>query len=150
MTKKKQIAKSETKKAGKPKAAAETTTRKAKNAGEAAVNIAPVIQAEAPAVQAEQVQPVAQPAAAPAKAPRAANPAPAPNAPREVRNGVRRPKPGGKCAAVWTWLDANPTATAKEIREVAPSQGWNLANATIELSQWRKFNGIAKPKPAAK
>lgn len=151
MTKKKQTAKSETKKAGKPKAAAETTTRKAKNAGEAVVNIAPVIRAEAPAVHAEQVQPVAQPAAAPTKAPRAAKPAPAPTAAREERHGVRRPREGGKCWQVWNHLDNHGNMESKDLREVATAKGWNVNNALIELSQWRKFMGVGKPeKPAAK
>ena len=30
---------------------------------------------------------------------------------QEERNGVKRPKAGGACAAVWAWLDANPAAT---------------------------------------
>lgn len=148
MTKKKQTTKSETKKTGTPKTAAQVTTRKAKHADEVLVSADAVAQAEAPAVQAEQEQPAAQQAAAPIKAPRAAKPAPAPKMQREVRNGVKRPKPGGRCDAIWLWLDAHPTATAKEIREAAPSQGWNLNNAMIELSVWRKFNGIAKARPA--
>jgi len=64
--------------------------------------------------------------------------------PREVRNGVKRPGPGGKCAAVWEYLDIYPTATAKEMREMAASAGWNLNNTSIEYYQWRKFHGIAR------
>lgn len=145
MTKKKQTAKSETKKSSKPKTAREVTTRKANNAGEAVVSVTPVTQAEAPAVQPAQEQPAAQQAAAPSKAPRAPKPA---SALREERNGVKRPKPGGKCAAVWDYLDANPTTTAKDLREVATARGWNANNAQIELSVWRRFNGIAKTKIA--
>lgn len=69
-------------------------------------------------------------------------------APRERRNGVNRPKEGGKCAVIWQYLDANPTTTAKEIREVAIAKDWNANNASTELSQWRRFMGIAKPKRA--
>lgn len=62
---------------------------------------------------------------------------------REERNGVKRPAPSGLCAAVWTWLDAHPTATVKELRELAPSKGWNPNNASCEYYGWRKFNGIS-------
>jgi len=64
--------------------------------------------------------------------------------PREERNGVKRPGPGGKCAAVWEYLDIYPTATAKEMREMAASIGWNLNNTSIEYYQWRKFHGIGR------
>lgn len=64
--------------------------------------------------------------------------------PREERNGVKRPGSGGKCAAVWDYLDLYPTATAKEVREIAGSMGWNLNNASIEFYQWRKFHGIGR------
>jgi len=149
MSKKKQSAKSETKKAGKPKAAGEVTARKARNADTlVAATTAP--QVEALAVQPVQKQPAAQPPAAAQKAPKAAKSTPEPKAPREERNGVKRPKDGGKCATVWSYLHANPTTTAKDIREVAAAQGWNSNNAQIELSQWRKFMGLTKPKSAAK
>ena len=46
---------------------------------------------EAPAPKAKQVQRV--------------------RAERIEQNGVKRPAPGGLCAAVWEWLDANPAAT---------------------------------------
>lgn len=62
---------------------------------------------------------------------------------REERNGVKRPGPGGKCSAVWEYLDIYPTATAKEMREVATSVGWNLNNTSIEYYRWRKFHGLA-------
>lgn len=62
---------------------------------------------------------------------------------REERNGVKRPAPGGLCAAVWEYLDAHPKATAKELREVASSKGWNPNNASCEYYGWRKFNGIS-------
>ena len=72
------------------------------------------------------------PASAPAKHPRAA---------RAERNGVARPHPGGKCAAVWEYLDAHPMTTASEMCEAAAANGWNPNNATCELYAWRKFNG---------
>jgi len=148
MIKKKQTAKLETK-ASKPRAADVVTTRKAKNAG-TMVTATSSPQTEALAVQPAREQLVAQLPATAQKAPKAAKSAPAPKAPREERNGVKRPKDGGKCAAVWSYLDANPTTTAKDIRDVAAAQGWNRNNAQIELSQWRKFMGLTKPKSAAK
>ena len=63
---------------------------------------------------------------------------------QEERNGVKRPKAGGVCAAVWAWLDANPAATLKEAKAVAPAHGWNENNVSCEFYSWRKFNGISK------
>jgi hypothetical protein len=130
-------------KAKQAKAARETTTRKAKNAAEVVVSADAATQAEAPAVQAEQAQPAAQQAAAPSTAPKAA---PAPKAPREERNGVKRPRENGKCWQVWNHLDQHGNMEAKDLREVAVAKGWNVNNCLIELSQWRKFSGVGKPK----
>lgn len=60
-------------------------------------------------------------------------------APLEVRNGVRRPAFGGVCRAVWDWLDANPTVSAKDARAAAADHGWNKNNASSEYYAWRKF-----------
>jgi hypothetical protein len=60
---------------------------------------------------------------------------------REIRNGVRRPSPGGLCAQVWDWLDTHPAATVKEVKAAAPEQSWNVGNATCELYAWRRYNG---------
>ena len=68
-------------------------------------------------------------------------PIPAPNVQQE-RNGVKRPKAGGLCAAVWVWLDAHPGVSAKEAKAVAPEHGWNPNNVACEFYAWRKFNGI--------
>lgn len=65
---------------------------------------------------------------------------------REEKNGVKRPSVGGMCRAVWDALDAilatgkNPEA--KDVKALATEKGWNQNNASIELYQWRKFNGI--------
>ena len=67
-----------------------------------------------------------------------------PKVEQEERNGVKRPKAGGVCAAVWAWLDANPAATLKEAKAVAPAHGWNENNVSCEFYSWRKFNGISK------
>jgi hypothetical protein len=59
-------------------------------------------------------------------------------------NGVKRPKVGGVCAAVWAWLDANPAATLKEAKAAAPAHGWNPNNVSCEFYARRKFLGISK------
>lgn len=66
---------------------------------------------------------------------------------REERNGVKRPGAGGKCAAVWEYLDMNASATAKDMREFANSVGWNMNNTLIEYYQWRKFHGLTRARP---
>jgi hypothetical protein len=81
---------------------------------------------------------------------------------RIIQNGVKRPKEGGLCAAVWTDLDkllaSGTEPTTAQVKELAVVRSWNVNNATAELSAWRKFNGISrsvlkaprKPKSAAK
>ena len=66
---------------------------------------------------------------------------------RPEQNGVKRPSAGGLCRAVWDacWAHQAATATpptAKEVKAIAETNGWNLNNASIEYYQWRKFNGI--------
>ena len=68
----------------------------------------------------------------------------APKVERIEQNGVKRPKDGGLCAAVWAWLDANPTATIKEAKAAAPTNGWNENNVACEFYAWRKFNGLSR------
>jgi len=71
---------------------------------------------------------------------------------REVRNGVKRPAPGGLCAQVWDALDqmhaANVEITAQAVRDLATAKGWNKNNASIESYQWKKFMGLTKPRVA--
>lgn len=67
-----------------------------------------------------------------------------PKVEQEERNGVKRPKAGGVCAAVWAWLDAHPTATLKEAKAAAPANGWNENNVSCEFYARRKFLGISK------
>lgn len=81
---------------------------------------------------------------------------------RETRNNVRRPAPGGKCAAVWDALDqmhaANVDTNAGSVADLAMAKNWSLGNAQTELYQWRKWMGLSKarapkekkPKGAAK
>ncbi|MBG4275771.1 hypothetical protein [Pseudomonas aeruginosa] len=68
----------------------------------------------------------------------------APKVERVEQNGVKRPKEGGLCAAVWAWLDANPTATIKDAKAAAPENGWNESNVACEFYAWRKFNGLSR------
>lgn len=68
----------------------------------------------------------------------------APKVEQEERNGVKRPKAGGVCAAVWAWLDTNPTATLKEAKAAAPAHGWNENNVSCEFYARRKFYGISR------
>jgi len=66
--------------------------------------------------------------------------------PAQEQNGVKRPREGGVCRAVWDALDAvvskGAQPTARDVRELVEKKGWNQNNASIELSRWRKFNGI--------
>ncbi|HEQ0064782.1 TPA: hypothetical protein VDW55_003031 [Pseudomonas aeruginosa] len=73
----------------------------------------------------------------------------APKVEREERNGVKRPKDGGLCAAVWAWLDAHPGATIKDAKAAAPENGWNENNVACEFYAWRKFNGLSRVTTAA-
>lgn len=68
---------------------------------------------------------------------------------REKQNGITRPSVGGKCRAVWDWLDAHPAATSKDVKAAATEMGWNPGNASIEFYQWRKFHGITGRAKAA-
>ena len=66
---------------------------------------------------------------------------------RPEQNGVKRPSAGGLCRAVWDacWAHQEITGTpptAKEVKAIAETNGWNPNNASIEYYQWRKFNGI--------
>jgi hypothetical protein len=71
---------------------------------------------------------------------------PAQAAPRVERNGVKRPRAGGVCAAVWSWLDDHKEAKLVDVRDWATKKGLNPNNAGIELYAWRKFNA---PKASA-
>jgi hypothetical protein len=63
---------------------------------------------------------------------------------RPERNGIKRPSVGGKCRAIWDFLDGvvakGEQPTAKLVRAQAETAGWNANNAVIEFYQWRKFN----------
>ncbi|WP_367154589.1 hypothetical protein [Methylomonas sp. HYX-M1] len=65
-----------------------------------------------------------------------------PKVERVEQNGVKRPGPG-KCLEVWEYLDQHGNMKPKDLQPVAEAKGWNVNNASIELYQWRKFNGIS-------
>lgn len=52
------------------------------------------------------------------------------------------------CAAVWAWLDANPAATLKEAKAVAPMNGWNENNVSCEFYARRKFPTASAERPS--
>lgn len=84
---------------------------------------------------------------APAKAAGKAHRAPASTAPakvRDERNGVCRPRAGGKCAAVWAWCDKHPDAKLADVRAWAEKANHNASNAMIEFYRWRRWSGAAK------
>jgi colicin import membrane protein len=64
-----------------------------------------------------------------------------------MQNGVRRPKPNGKCGQAWAVFDAvsaqkGSPAAISECRELADAQGLNKANVNAEYAAWRKFYGV--------
>lgn len=105
---------------------------------EAAVN-----KAAHPAIEVDKTTLVEVPAPAAPVEPKAAKTR------SEVRNGVRKPIKG-KCAEVWAMLTAmqelNPQAAINinDVKALAPTQGWNINNATIEFYAWRKFHAEVK------
>ncbi|MFR0717511.1 hypothetical protein ACLUS7_20900 [Enterobacterales bacterium BD_CKDN230030183-1A_HGKHYDSX7] len=48
-----------------------------------------------------------------------------PHESRTERNGVKRPRPGGVCAAVWEYLDQHGNLKPKELKPVAEAKGWS-------------------------
>lgn len=72
----------------------------------------------------------------------------------EVRNGITRPRAGGKCAAVWDAMEAlyqqtGNVPTNKDATEWATANGANISNTQQELARWRKWAGLVKPKASA-
>lgn len=63
---------------------------------------------------------------------------------QEVSNGVKRPAPGGVCRAVWDWLDAHPSVSAKDAKAAAAAHRWNENNVSCEYYAWRKFHGVSR------
>lgn len=67
--------------------------------------------------------------------------APTPQTMKGERNGVKRPKPGGACAAVWEWLDKHSHATLNDAKAAGEKRGWNLNNVACEFYRHRKYFG---------
>lgn len=72
-----------------------------------------------------------------------------------MQNGVRRPKPEGKCGRTWAIFDSisfetGAPATIAAALEVSRSQELNDANTRCEFARWRQFNGLttSRVKPA--
>lgn len=63
------------------------------------------------------------------------------------QNGVRRPAPGGKCAAAWDLFDkvsrakGAPASIAEALRD-GDAASQNVANMKAEYARWRKFHGV--------
>ena len=98
--------------------------------------------ASTPAATATESEPVAPAVAVQGVTTSKAKKAAAPKVERVEQNGVKRPGPG-KCLEVWEYLDQHGNMKPKDLQPVAEARGWNINNASIELYQWRKFNGIS-------
>jgi hypothetical protein len=65
-----------------------------------------------------------------------------------IQNGIRRPKPDGKCGQAWAVFDAvseknGSPASIGESMEIAKAEGQNEANVRAEYARWRKFHGLS-------
>ncbi len=98
--------------------------------------------ANTPAATATESEPVAPAVAVQGVTTSKPKKAAAPKVERVEQNGVKRPGPG-KCLEVWEYLDQHGNMKPKDLQPVAEARGWNINNASIELYQWRKFNGIS-------
>lgn len=56
------------------------------------------------------------------------------------KNGIKRPRSGGVCAAIWEWLDLNSNATMSDIKIVGIEMGWNVNTLSRQYYEYRKFN----------
>lgn len=83
----------------------------------------------------------------------AAKPAPAAPAAKparggELRNGIRRPTGHGVVRMMWDAFDeGGKPLTTEQLSEMAEGAGWNRNLLGSHHRQWRKWNGIAAPKP---
>lgn len=71
---------------------------------------------------------------------------------RKVRNGVKEPKPGGKCRGVWDELDrelreGHAVPSLPDFMKAAEQKGINPNNARIEFYNWKRFHGLGKGAP---
>lgn len=59
-----------------------------------------------------------------------------------MSNGIRRPRSGGVCSAIWEWIDRNRQATFSDIKVVGLKMGWNRNTVLRQFYECRKFLGI--------
>lgn len=63
------------------------------------------------------------------------------------QNGVRQPRPGTNCAAIWDMATAmsterKATVAVGDLIEAATNAGFNVATIKTQYARWRKFHGI--------
>ncbi len=76
-------------------------------------------------------------------------------APKDIANGVTRPKLGSLTARVWTICDelsaaANAPAERAKVIEQATAEGINAATVATQHGKWRKYHGLVAASPEAK
>lgn len=73
-----------------------------------------------------------------------------PKVPPVIQNGVRKPKPEGKCGQAWTIFDSlkekNGEVIIADALTWAVEGGLNPGNVKTEFTYWKKFHGITKTK----
>jgi membrane protein involved in colicin uptake len=84
-----------------------------------------------------------------------ANPTPPAIVPKDVANGVTRPKAGSLTARVWQICDEQSTiagapAERAKVIEQASAEGINAATAATQHGKWRKYHGLVADTPEAK
>lgn len=123
------------------KAAAAAAAKAAKDAEKAEKKAAKEAEKAAKAAEREAKKAEREAAKAAKAAEREANKMP-------EQNGIRHPKPGGKCAAVWDIADGlratnDEVPAMSDVIEVVKERGLSEGNARTEYARWRTFHGIA-------
>lgn len=67
--------------------------------------------------------------------------------PMPMQNGIRRPRPEGKCGQIWALMDSmsqelGAPVAVRDVLPVADAQGMNQNSVRTQYSYWRKFHGI--------
>lgn len=63
------------------------------------------------------------------------------------QNGVRQPRPGTNCAAIWDMATAmsterKATVAVGDLIDAATAAGFNVATVKTQYARWRKFHGV--------
>lgn len=63
------------------------------------------------------------------------------------QNGVRQPRPGTNCAAIWDMATAmsnerKATVAVGDLIDAATAAGFNVATIKTQYARWRKFHGV--------